>query len=100
MELDRQHQQQQQRHEVKDASSSSDSEAAPVNDRQSSLLRTIPENEDTDDETLANYTDAATAFEHVCNLFTHIDSDEDWYTRPALCGRRTGHGRGAAAAAE
>ena len=58
------------------SSPNSDSEAGPPNDRQSSLLRTIPENEDTDDETSANDTDAATALEHMRNLPTHFEDQE------------------------
>ena len=70
MELDQHQQQQQQRHELKDAEEER-YEAARPNDRESSLLRAIPENSDTDDEMLANDTDAATALEHKRNMSTH-----------------------------
>ena len=51
-------------------------EKAPTTSRQSSLLRPIAENEDTDDETSANDTDAQTAYEHMRNLSTHIEDQE------------------------
>lgn len=44
--------------------------------RQSSLLRPIRENEDSDDETSANDTDAATAMHHMSNLSHHIEDQE------------------------
>ena len=59
--------------DLEEYSQSTTGTATPMDMDRASLLRSIPEWEDTDDETSANDTDAATAYEHMRNLSTHIE---------------------------
>lgn len=63
--------------EHNDIDNNNNASNTPIATRQSSLLRSIPENEDTEDDiSSANDTDAATAYEHMRNLSTHLEDQE------------------------